>query len=55
MHPFNLNEIDAGTGEELIKSVTERGRFDELRLLLIQQSDLEDLIGILRESLKETA
>ncbi|MFP3581556.1 Hachiman antiphage defense system protein HamA [Arthrobacter sp. SIMBA_036] len=53
MHPFNLNEIDASTGEELIKSVTGRGRFDELRLLLIQQSDLEDLVGVLRESLKE--
>lgn len=53
MHPFDLNEIDAGTGEVLIKSVTGRGRFDELRLLLIQQSDLEDLVGVLRESLKE--
>lgn len=55
MHPFNINEINAATGEELIKSVVGRGRFDDLRLLLIQQSDLEDLIGVLREYLKEAA
>ncbi len=55
MHPFNLSEIDAGTGEELIKSVTGRERFDGLRLLLIQQSQLEDLIGVLRKSLKDVA
>lgn len=53
MHPFNLSEINADTGEQLIESVTGRGRFDELRLLLIQQSDLEDLVSVLRESLKE--
>lgn len=55
MHPFDHNEINAETGEELIKSVNGRGRFDELRLLLIQQSDLEDLVGVLRKFLQEAA
>lgn len=52
MHPLGLSEIALATGQELIKSVSGRKRFDELRLLLIQQSDLEDLIGILRGSVE---
>lgn len=50
MHKMDLSEIDSETGKALIASVTGRGRFDDLRLLLIQQSDLEDLVGVLRQS-----
>lgn len=48
MHKLDLSEIDAATGKALIANVTGRGRFADLRLLLIQQSDLEDLVDVLR-------
>ncbi len=48
MHDLDLSEIDSHTGEDLIASVSGRKRFADLRLLLIQQSDLEDLVDVLR-------
>lgn len=48
MRDLMLDEIDSETGNALIQSVKGRGRFADLRLLLIQQSDLEDLIKELR-------
>lgn len=50
MHKLDLSEIDAETGKTLIENVTGRGRFADLRVLLIQQSDLEDLVDVLRAS-----
>ncbi|WP_141896993.1 hypothetical protein [Paramicrobacterium agarici] len=50
MHPFDLSEIDAGSGQTLIDGVKSRGRFEDIRILLIQQSDLELLIEVLRAS-----
>lgn len=55
MHKMDLSEIDGDTGKALITSVSGRGRFEEIRLLLIQQSDLEDLVELLRESIGATA
>lgn len=52
MHPVDLSAVNASTGQVLIDRVSSRGRFDDLRILLIQHSDLEDLIGILRNSLE---
>lgn len=54
MHQLDLGEIDATTGQVLIDSITERGRFAGLRILLIQQTDLEDLIEVLRSFEKAT-
>lgn len=51
MHDFDLSVIDAASGAALIKSVTGRERFGGLRLLLIQQSDLDLLIEVLRNSM----
>lgn len=51
MHKLDLSEIDEDTGKAILKSVTGRRRFADLRLLLIQQSDLEDLVGVLRASI----
>lgn len=50
MHNIDLSEIDVDTGKALIESVSARKRFADLRLLLIQQSDLEDLVEVLRAS-----
>lgn len=54
MHKLDLSEIDAATGQTLIANVTDRGRFADLRILLIQQSDLEDLVQVLRASVGAT-
>ncbi|GAB3619069.1 hypothetical protein GCM10027417_03290 [Glutamicibacter endophyticus] len=51
MRDLMLDEIDPETGKALIESVKRRERFADLRLLLIQQSDLEDLIEVLRASI----
>lgn len=51
MRDLMLDEIDSQTGKALIESVKGRGRFADLRLLLIQQSDLEALIRALRASI----
>lgn len=51
MRDLLLDEIDSETGKALIESVKGRGRFADLRLLLIQQSDLEDLVEVLRASI----
>lgn len=50
MHAPDLGEIDGKTGSDLIASVVGRARFDNVRLLLIQQSDLEDLVSVLRST-----
>ncbi|MCS4275163.1 hypothetical protein M2390_000321 [Mycetocola sp. BIGb0189] len=50
MHQFELSEIDAATGKALIDRVKGRGRFADLRILLIQQADLEDIVAVLRAS-----
>lgn len=54
MHPLDLSQISSDMGAELIESVSGRARFDRLRLLLIQQADLEVLVSVLRDSLKES-
>lgn len=51
MRDLTLDEIDPETGKALIENVKGRGRFADLRLLLIQQSDLEDLVAVLRASI----
>lgn len=55
MHPFDRSEISEATGAALLASVSGRGRFNALRLLLLQQSDLEVLVEDLRSSLKVVA
>lgn len=55
MHQLDLSEIDAATGKVLIDNVTGRGRFADLRILLIQQADLEDLVEVLRASVGAAA
>lgn len=54
MRDLLLDQIDSKTGEALINSVMGRDRFANLRLLLIQQSDLEDLIDVLRATIEST-
>lgn len=54
MHQLDLDEISATTGQHLIDSITDRGRFADLRILLIQQTDLEDLVEVLRSIDKAT-
>lgn len=49
-----LDEVDSETGKTLIQSVKSRGRFEDVRLLLIQQTDLEDIIQVLRDSAEAT-
>lgn len=51
MHGLHFGEIDAETGKILFENVTDRGRFTGVRILLIQQSDLEDLVEVLRASI----
>jgi hypothetical protein len=52
MHPFDQSEISEATGKALLASVSGRGRFKGLRLLLLQQSDVEVLVEDLRSSPK---
>lgn len=55
MHPFDSSEIDVALGQTLIDGVKSRGRFEDVRIMLIQQSDLELLVEVLRASLEEEA
>lgn len=55
MHPLDLSRIEDSMGAALHSNVVKRGRFDKLRLLLIQQSTLESLVDVLRASLKVSA
>lgn len=55
MHPFDMSEIGAASGQILIDGVKLRGRFEEVRILLVQQSDLEFLVKVLRDSLEAAA
>lgn len=52
MHSLDLGEVDSQTGMDLIKNLADRGRFADVRLLLIQQSDLETLVDVLRASVR---
>lgn len=51
MHPFESSQIDAETGAAILERVRGRGRFRDVRLFLIQQSDLGALVRVLREAL----
>lgn len=51
MHPIDISEIDAMTGEDILSGVLSRKRYKDVRLLLVQQSDLETIVSVLRSSL----
>lgn len=55
MHPFDVSEIDADSGQHLIDGVKSRGRFEDVRIFLIQQADLELIVEVLRDSLEAAA